>query len=438
MYIPSQEMGDYEEARNRTRKKSGALFPLDEEGCYGRPPAQQAQQARQLPAPLPGYLKRERKPKVYASYAVSNDCCMHAQKLEKNETAKTSRGGRRETPPSRGRTPPTHAAEPAGQPRSKSASQPAGPPAALRRKDSGRRASDRPRHEQQQQPAAATAAPRKTKWQNTLRETSQPPPPARWQDSLRGRDSISPSTPRLQRRPSTRLRPAGRRTSTSTSPNRDRTVSASPDRRRQSTSSERGGRLGSVDRADRGDRGDRGDSTSTDWGYTDFSTFTANRKSLDHSSSSAERKFSSERKSSMMSDRRESSVQQGRAMTKRDSVAARKESSTGRRESSTGRRESSSDAFQTVRSHDASSSAQRKVSSSGLSAESGWRTDPANKISLGALKEASINEWDDLGILGLSSKMFKESNLQKEGFMSVSSASSSSYIRRESVTTKMM
>jgi len=42
-----------------------------------------------------------------------------------------------------------------------------------------------------------------------------------------------------------------------------------------------------------------------------------------------------------------------------------------------------------------------------------------------------------MGILGLSSKMFKESTQQKEGYMSVS-ASSSSYIRRESVTTKMM
>ena len=56
-------MGDYEEARS-AKKKSGILFPLDEEGTYGRPPSA-------LPKPLPPYAKRERKPKVYASYAVS-------------------------------------------------------------------------------------------------------------------------------------------------------------------------------------------------------------------------------------------------------------------------------------------------------------------------------------------------------------------------------
>lgn len=65
MYIPSEEMGDYEELRTRAKKKSsGALYPLDEEGTYGAPPAP-------LPAPLPPYAKRDRKPKVYASYAVS-------------------------------------------------------------------------------------------------------------------------------------------------------------------------------------------------------------------------------------------------------------------------------------------------------------------------------------------------------------------------------
>ena len=39
MYIPAQEMGDYEEKRPK-KKSSGALYPLDEEGTYGRPPSQ--------------------------------------------------------------------------------------------------------------------------------------------------------------------------------------------------------------------------------------------------------------------------------------------------------------------------------------------------------------------------------------------------------------
>ena len=44
--------------------KTGPLYPLDEEESYGAPPPA-------LPPPLPGYQKRERKTKVYGSYAVS-------------------------------------------------------------------------------------------------------------------------------------------------------------------------------------------------------------------------------------------------------------------------------------------------------------------------------------------------------------------------------
>ena len=63
-------MGEYEDMRRRrsapekSKPKGGGLFPLDEEGEYGAPPSS-------VPKPLPGYKKRERKPKVYASYAVS-------------------------------------------------------------------------------------------------------------------------------------------------------------------------------------------------------------------------------------------------------------------------------------------------------------------------------------------------------------------------------
>lgn len=46
-----------------------------------------------------------------------------------------------------------------------------------------------------------------------------------------------------------------------------------------------------------------------------------------------------------------------------------------------------------------------------------------------------ITEWDQMGILGLSSRMFNECTTRKEGLMN---SSSSSYLRRESVTTKVM
>ena len=45
----------------------GGLYPLNEEGEFGPPPSA-------LPPPLPGYKKREKKPKVYASYAICEGC----------------------------------------------------------------------------------------------------------------------------------------------------------------------------------------------------------------------------------------------------------------------------------------------------------------------------------------------------------------------------
>ena len=79
-YVPSEEIGglmfvhidqirlfmfpgEYEQYKKKVSKKGG-LYPLNEEGTYGPPPSA-------LPPPLPGYKKRERKPKVYASYAIS-------------------------------------------------------------------------------------------------------------------------------------------------------------------------------------------------------------------------------------------------------------------------------------------------------------------------------------------------------------------------------
>ena len=96
-----------------------------------------------------------------------SDCCMHASKLENNESQSTL--GRKTTPP-RGKTPPA---------RRSSAPSRTKEPTPTRSKD---------------------PAPVKTKWQNTLRDSGYTNSAPRWQDSLRGgRDSISPGTPQPQR-----------------------------------------------------------------------------------------------------------------------------------------------------------------------------------------------------------------------------------------------
>lgn len=88
--LPSQDIGEYEEPRRRKsapeprRPSGGGLFPLSEEGRYGLPPTRPPPPLK----PLPGYERRERKPKVYASYAVSNECQVHGSRLEKNEEDK--------------------------------------------------------------------------------------------------------------------------------------------------------------------------------------------------------------------------------------------------------------------------------------------------------------------------------------------------------------
>jgi len=82
-YVPSEDIGDYEVLKKEksSRKTSGPLYPLTEEGDYGAPPA-----------PIPRqrvsqqYEKRERKLKVYASYAVDSDCCAHSKVLTRNES----------------------------------------------------------------------------------------------------------------------------------------------------------------------------------------------------------------------------------------------------------------------------------------------------------------------------------------------------------------
>jgi len=373
MYIPSAEMGDYEEMRSK-KKPSGILFPLDEEGSYGRPPSQQTRS-------LPGYSKRERKPKVYASYAVSNDCSMHSSKLERNES---TRGRKDRQQQQRGRTPES-------APRKTSAP-------------------SRPREPIQKTP----------KWQNTLRDVSYSSGQPRWQDSLRGRDSVSPVTPRPQRRPSTLPRKPSVRESASVSPSRSRNISMSPERGRQSISPD-GRRRSSTD---------RGNMNSADWGYTDFSTFTANRKSSSVVGVQ-QRKKSAERRSSSNAGRRGADYSTG-SLSRRSSAnepasnLARKSSGQQDLASSSARSYSSSRQFSASTSY---SYGGRETSKS--------RSSSPSKISLGALKTPTINEWDDMGILGLTSKMFKDSTTFKEGFIS-STSSSNSYMRRESVTTKVM
>ena len=100
------------------------LYPLGEEGHYGAPPSQ-------LPPPLPGYKKRERKPKVYASYAVSHDCEAHGDIINQQSLKVQPRPARRASSYTRSSPAPARQERSYSQPRQRSASfrQPAPPPA---------------------------------------------------------------------------------------------------------------------------------------------------------------------------------------------------------------------------------------------------------------------------------------------------------------------
>lgn len=54
-------------------------------------------------------------------------------------------------------------------------------------------------------------------------------------------------------------------------------------------------------------------------------------------------------------------------------------------------------------------------------------------VGLASLKTPEINPWDNMGILGLTSKMFSDSSTAKQGVFT-----SSSIIRRESVSSHVM
>jgi len=71
-------MGEYEPPRERP--EDGGLYPLNAEGTYGRVPKNRNPGRWQE---LPKYQKREKKPKLYASYAISDKCELHALVLDK-------------------------------------------------------------------------------------------------------------------------------------------------------------------------------------------------------------------------------------------------------------------------------------------------------------------------------------------------------------------
>lgn len=107
--IPSAEMGEYEDGHRRhsapirpssgpgslsdgyersSERKGSMLYPLSEEGAYGAPPRAPAapKAAAKPPASgVPFQRIRERKPKVYSSYAVDSNCDVHSKKLTNAE-----------------------------------------------------------------------------------------------------------------------------------------------------------------------------------------------------------------------------------------------------------------------------------------------------------------------------------------------------------------
>ena len=247
-YIPSEDMGDYEEYKKKKGpKKSGPLYPLNEEvlsllgsciaysiflyqGSYGAPPAP-------LPKPLPGYQKRERKPKVYSGYAVSSDCHMHGDivhdKLVRNEQ-------------SRGQTV-----------RRRSAPAPA------------RRASTLPRSQGVRGPSPAPG--------RSVRGPSPAPSvdsyaskPTDWKNSLRGSSAPRDDPPRVRRKSSVKRQSPPKQPSVERSPTpRSPTPERRPSPQRRSLSSD-----GQSQRSSTG---------STDWGYTSYSSFLSGSKSMQSS-----------------------------------------------------------------------------------------------------------------------------------------------------------
>merc|ERR1712106_598827 len=314
-YIPAEDIGDYEEYRKKKSPKKGPLYPLDEEGAYGAPPAPPAA----LPPPLPGYQKRERKAKVYASYAVSSDCCMHGDKLEQNGT-------------DRGKTPPRTVKKKFSPPSYNSLTR-------QERSSSQSRARSHSVRLPSPAPSIDSYASRPTNWKNSLRSSESP---AR---SYRGT-----SAPRRTTRKQT--------PSESVSPNRDEFASKSPERKtRQSQSPDQSLPVGRRSLSSDG-MSTRSSQSSTDWGYTSYSSFTAGRQSSKTTTKQTQSSSSSSKYSS----------------------SARKNS------------------YEEADDQDYGYGGQSKGYGGQGNGHGGQGT-----ISLGTLKSPEISPWDNMGILGLSS-----------------------------------
>lgn len=344
-YIPSEEIGEYESYKKKEKKKGG-LYPLNEEGEYGPPPSA-------LPPPLPGYQRRERKPKVYASYAVSSDCEAHGDKLSRNEN---DRGQTYQPPPRPARRASSYTrSSPAPQRQERSFSQP------RQRSNSFRHASPSPSNHD--------GYSGKVDWKGSLRSSECPAKP--------------------YRACSATAQPRERKTSRSSyrdsvSPNRN--FSSSPDRaspdlwqkkaERRSMSSDGMSQRSSL--------------SSTDWGYTSYNNFTASNKTPSYSNNNN----SSVRSSSY------------------SKYSSYKDSS-----------------FDESYEEDFSNSFSYNSSKSYNNSGSG------GKVALASLKTPEINSWDNMGILGLSSKMFSDTSSAKQGTFS---SATSGLLRRESVTSHVM
>ena len=71
-------MGEYSSATSRPA--DGGLYPLEEEGTYGKVPKKEYVGKWTGPEP---YVRREKKPKIYSSYSISDKCELHSLVLDK-------------------------------------------------------------------------------------------------------------------------------------------------------------------------------------------------------------------------------------------------------------------------------------------------------------------------------------------------------------------
>merc|ERR1719356_1674937 len=87
--LPSAEMGVYGPAHEKP--EDGGLYPLEEEGTYGKVPRRPHSGRWTGPQK---YVKREKKTKMYASYAISDKCELHSIQLDRYDSRKKMRAKR--------------------------------------------------------------------------------------------------------------------------------------------------------------------------------------------------------------------------------------------------------------------------------------------------------------------------------------------------------